>query len=45
MGQKIKKRKYWRKKQSKAMPEKVGFIAKLKSLFGGKDERKDRKAD
>lgn len=44
MGQKIKRRWYWRKKQNKAMPEKkVGIIAKLKSLLGGKnDERKTK---
>ena len=42
MGQKIKKRKYWRKKQTKAIPEKKRLIEKLKSLFGGKDERKDK---
>jgi hypothetical protein len=44
VGQKIKKRRYWRKKQNKAMPKKkVGIIAKLKSLLGGKnDERKTK---
>jgi hypothetical protein len=38
MGQKItiKKKKYWRKKSSKAMPEqKPGIIERIKSFFKG----------
>lgn len=37
MGQKIKKRKFWRKKTTKAIPaQKTGIIAKVKNLFGVK---------
>lgn len=47
MGQKIKKRKFWRKKTTKAIPaQKTGIIAKIKNLFGVKsDENKIGKTD
>lgn len=47
MGQKIKKRRFWRKKTTKAIPEqKTGIIAKIKNLFGVKcDENKTSKTD
>lgn len=47
MGQKIKKRKYWRKKTTKAIPaQKTGIIAKIKNLFGVKgNENKTSKTD
>lgn len=47
MGQKIKKRRYWRKKRDKSMPEKkIGIIEMIKSLFRGKDdEGEDGKTD
>lgn len=47
MGQKIKKRRFWRKKTTKAIPaQKTGIIAKIKNLFGVKsDENKTSKTD
>ena len=47
MGQKIKKRKFWRKKTTKAISaQKTGIIAKIKNLFGVKgDENKTGKTD
>lgn len=47
MGQKIKKRKFWRKKTTKAIPtQKAGIITNIKNLFGVKsDENKTSKAD
>lgn len=47
MGQKIKKRRFWRKKTTKAIPaHKTGIIAKIKNLFGVKgDENETCKAD